>query len=90
MKAFYAGLSGGSELVAPNINDLVELFDEWVPQMEFDYDGDDESSKKNRLPKGEAFGLSHHLLKLLTWMVALHLREQVDESHVYNMLYLVL
>ena len=86
MKAIDAGLSVGSEHVAANINDLVELFDEWVPQMAFDYDGDDESSKKNKPPKGEAFGLSHHLLKLLTWMVTLRLREQVDESHVYNAL----
>ena len=66
MKAIDAGLSGGSEHVAANIYDLVELFDEWAPQMEFDYDGDDENSKKTRPPKGEAFGLSHHLLKLLT------------------------
>ena len=51
---------------------------------------DDEKSKKNKPPKGEAFGLSHHLLKLLTWMVALRLREQVDQAHVYNMLYFVL
>ena len=91
MKALDSGLSGGSEHVAANINDLVELFDEWVPQQEGDWGGDDdERSKKNKPPKGEAFGLSHHLLKLLTWMVALRLREQVDEAHVYNMLYFVL
>ena len=41
-------------------------------------------------PKGEAWGLSHHLLKLLVFMIGLRLREQVDESHVYNMLYFVL
>ena len=70
MKAVDTGLSGGSEHVAANINDVVESFDEWVPQQEFMGEfGDegDEASKKGKPPKGEAFGLSHHLLKLLTW-----------------------
>ena len=72
MKALDSGLSGGSEHVAANINDLVELFDEWVPQQEGDYGGDDdERSKKNKPPKGEAFGLSNNLLELLTFMIAL-------------------
>lgn len=53
-------------------------------------DGDDPPVTKSKPAKGEAFGLSHHLLKLLTWMIGLRLRGQVEESHVCNMLYSVL
>ena len=59
MKALDSGLSGGSEHVAANINDLVELFDEWVPQQEGDYGGDDDEKSKKNKPKD---GCTIHLL----------------------------
>jgi len=91
MTAIDNGLNSGNEHVAANINDLVELFDEWVPEGDWGLGGDTEESPQLRKPaKGEAWGLSHHLLKLLVFMVALRLRGKVDEAHVLNMLYFVL
>ena len=92
MMAVDNGLASGNEHVAVSINDLVELFDEWTPESDMGVGGDSEESAqtKSKPPKGEAWGLSHHLLKLLVFMVALRLRDQVDEAHVYNMLYFVL
>ena len=92
MMAVDNGLASGNEHVAISINDLVELFDEWTPESDTGIGGDSEESAQNKSkpPKGEAWGLSHHLLKLLVFMVALRLRDQVDEAHVYNMLYFVL
>ena len=70
---------------------LVELFDEWTPESDTGGgDAEELPQTKSKPPRGEAWGLSHHLLELLVWMVALRLREQVDEAHVYNMLYFVL
>ena len=85
------GLASGNEHVAGSVNDLVELFDEWTPESDTGGgDAEELPQTKSKPPRGEAWGLSHHLLKLLVWMVALRLREQVDEAHVYNMLYFVL
>ena len=63
--------------MAAVFNDVVELFDEWTPQSDLGLAGDDEEDpvKKVKPPKGEAFGLSHHLLKLLTFFIGLRLRE---------------
>ena len=93
MKAVDASLAGGNEHVAVSINDLVELFDEWCPQSDLSLGGDGDDGPTNgkpKPPKGEAFGVVHHLLKLLTFMIALRLRGQIDECHVYNMLYFVM
>ena len=84
------GLASGNEHVAVTINDLVELFDEWTSESDTGGgDAEESPQTKSKPPKGEAWGLSHHLLKLLVFMVALRLREQVDAAHVYNMLYFV-
>ena len=92
MIAIDNGLASGTEHVAVSINDLVELFDEWTPESETGMGGAqvDENPQVKKPPKGEAWGLSHHLLKLLVFMIGLRLREKVDESHVYNLLYFVL
>ena len=92
MKAIDASLSGGNDHVAAVTNDTVELFDEWVPQSDLGLGGDqgEIAITKVKPAKGEAWGLSHHLLKLLQFMIALRLRKKCREVHVYNLLYLVL
>ena len=77
-KALDASLSGGNEHVSVSINDLVELFDEWVPQSDLSLGGDDNDGPTNgkaKPPKGEAFGVVPHMLKLLMFMIASRLRE---------------
>ena len=91
MESLDASLAGGNEHVSVSINDIVELFDEWCPQSDLSLGGDGDDGPTNgkvKPPKGEAFGVVHHLLELLTFMIALRLRQQIDECHVYNMLYL--
>jgi hypothetical protein len=78
-------MTSGDEHVQFSINDMVELFDGYTAES---LEG--EESTKRKPPKGEAWGLTHHLQKLLGFLISLRLKDKVDEVHVYNWLFFVL
>ena len=83
----------GSNHPSINVNDKVELVEE-RRMLEDDLDTDDEKdekkrSKANKPKKGEAWGLAHHLMKVLIFLVTLRLRDVVKEVDVLNCLFII-
>ena len=79
-KVIESGLDGGFDHGAVSINDLVELFDEWVPKSELSRGsgggGEGLLTRKSKPPTGDALGLSQHLWKFMTSMIASRLRQR--------------
>ena len=61
-----------------------------MPESALGLGTEEEQSAARKPQKGEAWGLSHHLLKVLVFLVAMRLRNQIDEVHLVNLLYFIL
>ena len=62
--------------------------------LEDELDTDDEKEEKkkckaNKPKKGEAWGLAHHLMKVLVFLVTLRLRDVIKEVDVLNCLFII-
>ena len=55
-----------------------------------DEDASQKKSRANKPPKGEAWGLGHHVMKVLIFLVALRVRKVIEEVDMVNALFLVL
>jgi hypothetical protein len=83
----------GSNHPSINVNDRVERVEE--PRMlEEDLDTDDEKDEKNRSKankpkKGDAWGLAHHLMKVLVFLATLRLRDVIKEVDVLNCMFII-
>ena len=79
---------------AININDKVKLSDErrMASEAFLNEDGDPtgKQSKARSPAKGEAWGLAHHLQKVLIFLVGLRLRKVIQGVDCFNILYVIL
>jgi hypothetical protein len=84
--------SSGQSHPSININDSCVLFEDRAYESDglLQDDGADQASKARKPPKGEAWGLAHHLQKVLIFLVCLRMKKIIAEQDVFNALYIIL